>query len=60
MKVIELGKERYNADWLITITEEMAVRLIGGKNTNQVRNAWKQANGKSIRNYSKKSKKTGK
>ena len=52
-KVIELGKEKYNADFLRSVTEEKAVRTLLGKNHSQVRNAWKQANGKTERNYSK-------
>lgn len=52
--VIELGKEKYNANFLRTVSEEDAMRILsGGKkaNKNQIKNAWKQANGKSVRNH---------
>jgi len=52
MKVIYLGEERFNADWLKTITENQAVmHLKGGHNEGQIRNAWKQANGFSMPKY---------
>lgn len=51
-KVISLGGETYNAVWLRTVSEHEAIRAHHGKDHNQVRNAWKQANGKSVRNYS--------
>ena len=56
-KVIELSKEKYNADWLRSVTEEKAVKVLhfaAKKPKGQVLNAWKQANGKTVRNHKKK------
>ena len=50
-KVITLGKRKYNAVWLRTVSEQKAVQANRGEDHNQVRNAWKQANGKSVRNH---------
>ena len=50
-KIIKLGDVKYNAAWLQSITEDQAVRALPNKEHQQVRNAWKQANGKSVRNY---------
>lgn len=51
-KVIKLGSNQYNAEWLRSVTEEQAVRrLRATKEPNQIKNAWKQANGLSVRNY---------
>ena len=52
MKVIYLGEDRFNADWLASVTEAEAVFFLkGGHNISQIKNAWKQANGKSTPNY---------
>lgn len=54
---IELGKEVYNGDWLRSVTEEKAVKVLhfaAKKPKAQVINAWKQANGKTVRNHKKK------
>lgn len=52
MKVIYLGEDRFNADWLKTVTENQAVQgLKAGHKENTIRNAWKQANGKSKPKY---------
>ena len=52
MKVIYLGDDRFNADWLKSVTENQAVmHLKGGHRESQIRNAWKQANGLSVPNY---------
>lgn len=52
MKVIYLGDDRFNADWLCSVTEQYAVlALKGGHKTGQIRNAWKQANGLTVPNY---------
>lgn len=56
-KAIELGKETYNADWLRGVSEEKAVKVLhfaAKKPKTQVINAWKQANGKTVRNHKKK------
>jgi len=51
-KVIYLGDDRFNADWLRIVTENQAVmHLKGGHKASQIRNAWKQANGFSVPNY---------
>jgi len=60
LKKIYLGEERFNADWLKSVTENQAVmHLKGGHKEGQIRNAWKQANGLSKPKYdsSKKPKK---
>ena len=51
-KVLYLADDRFNADWLKTVTENQAVLLLkGGHKVNQIRNAWKQANGFSKPKY---------
>lgn len=53
--VIELGGRRYNADWLRSVPEAQAVIMLKNHcDISQIRNAWKQANGKTVRNYSEK------
>ena len=45
--VIEIGKEKWNATALQSISEEKAVRVLGKSyKADQIRNAWKQANKK--------------
>jgi hypothetical protein len=57
---IDLGGRRYNGEWLRSMSEgEAVLRLKGHCDINQIRNAWKQANGKSVRNYSAKTAKSG-
>lgn len=57
-KRIVLGKVNYNAEWLRSVTEQKALIILASKfEVNQIKNAWKQANGFSVPNYSKKSKK---
>ena len=53
MKTIKLGGETYNAQWLRTVSEHDALRRLHKHDQSQVRNAWKQANGLSVRNHSK-------
>lgn len=49
---IELGGRRYNVKWLCSKTEQQAVNMLKSScDESQIRNAWKQANGKSVRNY---------
>lgn len=53
-KVIELGKEKYNAEYLRSVSEEKAIKVlhfVAGKPKSQVINAWKQANGKTVRKH---------
>jgi len=52
-KVIELGKERFSGDWLRSVTEEQAIKRLPKHDKNQVINAWKQANGLSVRTTQK-------
>lgn len=56
--IIELGDNKYNATALRSVTEQAAVLALRHKcDPNQIRNAWKQANGLSVRNYSEKAEK---
>ena len=50
-KFIELGKLKYPVDVLQGMTEEQAVKAYCNQTSSQVRNAWKQANGKTKRNH---------
>ena len=49
---IELGEHKYKINWLRNVTERQAVNILSkiGRDVNQVKNAWKRANGFSIRN----------
>ena len=61
MKVIFLGEERFNADWLKNVTENQAVLYLkAGHKEGQIRNAWKQANGLSVPKYDSTKKPKGK
>ncbi len=51
MNKLKLGDNEYNCKWLRSVSEEQAVRTLPMKEVGQVRNAWKQANGKSVRNH---------
>ena len=52
--IIVLGGNKYNAEALKRVTEQLAVEALKHKyEPNQIRNAWKQANGLSVRNYAK-------
>ena len=55
---ITLGKNQYKISWLKSVSQDVAVKVLThpkqGKSRNQVVNAWKQANEKSVRNYTKK------
>jgi hypothetical protein len=57
ISVIELGDVRYSGVFLRNVTEEEALKHYPHLDRNQVKNAWKQANGKTVRNYTKKTKK---
>lgn len=51
-KVIVLSDVKYNGDWLRSVPQNKAVKSLVHKfDRNQIVNAWKQANGKSVRNY---------
>lgn len=52
-KVIEIGKIRFNANHLRSVSEKKAVADYSHLERSKVVNAWKQANGKTVRNYSK-------
>lgn len=51
-KVIVLGENKYNAVYLRRVSEKVAVRSMPENDRGQVVNAWKQANGKTVRNHS--------
>jgi hypothetical protein len=53
---ITLGKNLYKITWLQSVSQEKAIQIMVGvgRNRNQVVNAWKRANNKSVRNYDKK------
>ena len=54
LKVIELGGVKYNADWLRSVSETRAIQTLQSRfSVSQIRNAWKQANGLTKRNYQK-------
>lgn len=53
MSVIEHGGGRWNKEWLKGVTEEEAVRKLPSRNHNQVRKAWKIANGLTVPDYIK-------
>jgi len=48
---IKLGEYSYKVSWLKSVTESHAVTVMtgAGRDKNQIVNAWKQANGKSVR-----------
>lgn len=53
-KVIELAGQKYDADWLRSVPLNKAINVLKNcHDKNQVTNAWKQANGLSVRNYNK-------
>ncbi len=51
-RYIELGEHKYKINWLRSVTERQAVNILSkiGRDVNQVKNAWKRANGYSVRN----------
>jgi hypothetical protein len=53
-KRLKLGDDDFNAEWLRSVSEDHAIKSLGRAigDINRVRNAWKQANGLSVRNYS--------
>ena len=54
---IEIGGKSYNAEWFKSRTEEEALRTLGKLHGRErITNVWKQANGKSVPNYTKKKK----
>ena len=51
-KIIELAGQKYDADWLRNVPLSQAVSALkNNHDKNQITNAWKQANGHSVRNY---------
>jgi hypothetical protein len=57
LKVIEIGKIKFNAEYLRSVSEKKAVKDYNHLDRSKVVNAWKQANGLSVRNNRKKTKK---
>lgn len=55
---IKLGKNLYKISWLKSVSQAKAIQIlthpVKNKPRNQIVNAWKQANGLSVRNYNKK------
>jgi len=59
--VIELAGKKYSIAYLKSVTEEKAVKKLKSFcKESQIRNAWKQANGKTVRNHAKNSTKKDK
>ena len=50
MKTIKLGKSQYSVDYLQSVTEKEAIANFPNMRKEQVTNAWKQANKKTVRN----------
>ena len=50
---LTIGKTTYNSNWLRTVTLAKAKENLPKVNASQVTNAWKQANGLSVRNYTR-------
>lgn len=60
LRIIELSGVKYNGDYLRSVTEERALIVLRGlHDVSQIRNAWKQANGLTERNYAKPSASNG-
>lgn len=59
-KHIEIGKTRFNAEYLRSVSEKKAILDFAHLETSKVVNAWKQANGLSVRNNRKPKKATKK
>lgn len=57
---IALGDDRLSIEWLKGITEHTAIETHRHIDPNRMRNAWKQANGFSVPNYSEDKKETKK
>lgn len=52
-KVIEIGKVKFNAEYLRSVSEKKAVKDYSHLERSKVVNAWKQANGLTVRNNKK-------
>ena len=54
-KLITVGKgkteQRFNGDYLRSISEELFIRQHPGSDSNRLRKVWKQANGFTVPNY---------
>ena len=61
-KIITVGKgkteQRFNGDYLRSISEELFIRQHPHSDPNRLRKVWKQANGLSVPNYENDDKKT--
>lgn len=53
---LEISDVNFNAVYLRTISERKAIKDYAHLSRSKVVNAWKQANGKTVRNYSKSTK----
>ena len=47
--ILEIGKVKFNADYLRSVSEEKAIKDYAHLEKSKVVNAWKQANGLSVR-----------
>jgi hypothetical protein len=56
-KVLEIGKVKFNAEYLRSVSEHKAIKDYSHLERSQVTNAWKQANGLTVRNNKKTKKK---
>ena len=54
-RYIKLGEHSYKVSWFRSVTEDKAVSILvkAGRDKDQIKNAWKQANEKSVRKESK-------
>jgi len=59
-KVLEIGKVKFNAEYLRSVPEKKALKDYSHLERSQVLNAWKQANGLSVRTKKKTEKKVEK
>lgn len=52
---LKLGDHSYKIAWLKSVSEKHAIEILNGigRDINQVKNAWKRANGLSVRNEDK-------
>ena len=53
-KVIEIGKVKFNAEYLRSVSEKKALKDYSHLERSKVLNAWKQANGLTVRTKPKK------
>lgn len=53
-KIIKLGDHKYDGEFLRSVPIDKAIAVLGKyRDKDQIRNAWKQARGLSVRNHTK-------